>query len=251
MLKIILCAFNEAQNLSKLLSDLIEQLNFLQREFEIIFCLDCSNDNSFEIINGFKNQAKITILEQENVRGLGLAYKKNFRYVLANSLDQDLIISLDCDNTHNPNQLKEMIEYFEKNSLDLLVASRFFDKSIVSSFPAHRKFISKATSKILQILFSVKNIHQKNVIDYTSGYRIYRLKALRMVYQKYQEKFIEEPEFTYTCEILIKIFNENARIDEYPLNYDYTKKIGKSKLRILKNFKRLVLLILKLKFFSN
>lgn len=251
MLKIILCAFNEAQNLSKLLTDLIEQLNFLQREFEIIFCLDCSNDNSVEIINSYANQAKITILPQENIRGLGLAYKKNFQYVIANSQDQDLIISLDCDNTHNPNQLQEMIEYFEKNSLDLLIASRFFNKSIVSSFPIHRKFISKATSQILQIFFGVKNIHQKNILDYTSGYRIYRLKALQLIYQKYQEKFIEEPEFTYTCEILIKIFFEKSRIDEYPLNYDYTKKIGKSKLRILKNFQRLIMLILRLKFFSN
>ena len=45
-----------------------------------------------------------------------MAYKKNFQYVIANGQDQDLIISLDCDNTHNPNQLKEMMHDIKQNS---------------------------------------------------------------------------------------------------------------------------------------
>ena len=37
------------------------------------------------------------------------------KYLLENSLEEDLIISLDADNTHNPKQISSMIEYFEEN----------------------------------------------------------------------------------------------------------------------------------------
>ena len=190
MLKIILCAFNEEQNLQILLSDLTEQLELLQREFEIIFCLDGSNDNSLKIISLFSEKYKITILPIENQRGLGIAYKKIFKYLLNNFHDEDLIISLDADNTHNTKQIPSMIEKFENNKLDLLIASRFFDKSLISSFPIYRQMISKITSIILQNLFKVKNINQKNILDYTSGYRIYSSKIIKKLYEKYHDNFI-------------------------------------------------------------
>ena len=248
MIKIILCAYNEEQNLRKLLIDLTQQLELLQREFEIIFCLDGSNDNSEAVIAEFSKHHKIIILTKENTRGLGLAYKKIFLHVLKNSHEEDLIISLDADNTHNPTQIKEMINHFQEKSLDFLVASRFFEKSLISSFPFHRKIISKSTSLILQTLFGAKNIDQKNILDYTSGYRIYRKKTLEKLYEKYQDNFITEPEFTYTCELLIKISKLSLRLDEVAILYDYHKKIGVSKMRILQNSYRLFLMIFNLKF---
>ena len=90
MIKIILCAYNEEQNIRKLLTDLTQQLELLQREFEIIFCLDGSKDNSEAIISDFSKDFKINILPKENKRGLGLAYKKIFLYVLKNSNEEDL-----------------------------------------------------------------------------------------------------------------------------------------------------------------
>ena len=145
-------------------------------------------------------------------------------------------------------QIHEMVNYFQEKSLDFLVASRFFEKSIISSFPFHRKLISKSTSLILQMLFGAKNIHQKNILDYTSGYRIYKGKTLRKIYEKYQDNFITEPEFTYTCELLIKISKLSLRLDEVAILYDYHKKIGVSKMRILQNSYRLFLMIFNLKF---
>jgi len=248
LLKIILCAFNEAQNFKKLLTDLTLQLHILQRDFEIIFCLDGTTDNSMQIINEFSVNSKITILPIENTRGLGRAFKKVFLHLIKTCDDNDLVISLDADNTHNPKQIPDLITHFEKNSLDFLVASRFYEKSIIHSFPIHRRFISKTTSIILQTLFKVKNIHNKNILDYTSGYRLYKAKTLKKIYQNYQNNFIIEPEFTYTCELLIKIARNKFRLDEIPILYDYDKKIGKSKLKIMRNFYRLILMIFNLKF---
>jgi dolichol-phosphate mannosyltransferase len=245
LIKIIFCAFNEEQNLPKFLSNLTLELNILNRQFEIIACLDGSEDSSSQILSNLEKSYPIKTLEIKNQRGLGLAYKRLFLHVIENSNDDDLIISLDADNTHNPKQIGEMISHFEKNSLDFLVTARFCGNSVMKDFPLHRQFISKSISILLQILFSVKNISGSKLKDYTSGYRIYKSEKLKKLFAIHKDKFITEPDFTYTCELLINLSKLDTRFDEIAISYDYGKKIGKSKLRIFSNLKRLVILLFK------
>lgn len=206
-------------------------------------CIDGTIDRSPRVIAEFQKSHKITILPKKNQRGLGLAYKRLFLEVIKNSADEDLIISLDADNTHNPKQLSAMIEHFRKNSLDFLVASRFCGNSVMADFPIHRQFISKSTSLLLQNIFAIKKISGEKLQDYSSGYRIYRSEKLKKLYTKEKDNFITEPEFTYTCELLIKLARIGSRLDEIPLFYDYGKKVGKSKLRIGRNFWRLLVML--------
>lgn len=245
LIKIIFCAYNEEQSLPEFIHNLTHELHILNREFEIIVCLDGSQDSSWEILNEAKKSHPITILEVKNQRGLGLAYKRLFLHVIENSSDDDLIISLDADNTHNPKQIKEMVEHFEKNLLDFLVAARFCGKSVMKEFPIHRQFISKSISILLQILFPIRNISGTKLQDYTSGYRIYKTDKLKKLFAIHKDKFITEPEFTYTCELLINLSRLKPRVDEIAISYDYSKKIGKSKLRIFRNFRRLIILLMK------
>lgn len=246
MLKIILCALNEAQNLQTLIPNLSNEIKSLGANFKIIICIDGSNDESFSLLTDLQKKHPLEILPLKNEIGLGLAYKRLFTEIVNNSDDDDLAISFDCDNTHNPEQIAAMLNYFHSNSLDFLVASRFCNSSVIADFPIHRKFITKTTSLILQNLFAVKRISGKKLQDYTSGYRIYRAKKLKELFAIQKNNFITEPEFTYTCELLIKLARINSRLDEIPISYDYGKKNGKSKLRILRNFWRLMILLLKL-----
>ena len=199
-----------------------------------------------QIISTYQKIMPINVLNPLNQRGLGTAYKRIFTQIIHDSQDSDLIISLDADNTHNPKQIIEMLQIFNDKSLDLLVASRFCQKSFMDSFPIHRKFISIATSFILQSLFAVKLTSNTNLKDYTSGYRIYKAKKLKELFAQDQNNFIQEPEFTYTCELLIKLARLKAKIEEIPIYYNYNKKIGNSKLRILRNFIRLIVMIFNL-----
>jgi dolichol-phosphate mannosyltransferase len=243
LIKIIFCALNEAQNLGKFLTNLTYEAQLLAQDFEIIVCLDGSKDDSFSLVLEFAKFHPIKILPLKNQRGLGSAFKRLFLEVIKDSKDEDLIISLDSDNTHSSEQLSEMLDHFQKNNLDLLVASRFCKGSIVKNFPLQRRFISKTTSHFLQKLFSVKKISGEKLQDFTSGYRIYKAQKLKELFALHKENFINEPEFTYTCELLIKLARINCRIDEIPVNYNYGEKLGKSKLRIARNFFRLLILL--------
>ena len=243
MIKIILCCFNEAENLKKLLPDLEREMQLVKRDFELLICLDGTSDESLEVINNFSQNCKIKVLPQINQRGLGLAYKRLFLEIVKTCHDNDLVISLDADNTHDPQQIGEMLTYFEKNSLDFLVASRFYGNSLMEDFPFYRKMISKGTSLLLQTIFAVKKISGENLQDYTSGYRIYRVEKIKKLFAQEQNNFITEPEFTYTCEFIIKLSRIESRIDEIAISYDYGKKIGQSKLRIMRNFLRLLIML--------
>lgn len=243
MIKVLLCCLNEEKNLPKILTNLTYELGVLEEDFEILFCLDGTNDNSLQVISEFQKAHKITILPQKSQRGLGLAYKRLFLEVIENSADEDLIISLDADNTHNPEQISEMLTHFRSNTLDFLVASRFCGNSVMSDFPLHRRFISRSTSILLQGIFSIDRISGEKLHDYTSGYRIYRAKKLKELFAEEGDNFITEPEFTYTCELLIKLARLDSRFDEIPIFYDYGKKLGKSKLRVGRNFWRLLVML--------
>ncbi len=209
-------------------------------------CIDGTTDGSLRIISEFQKSHKITVLPKKNQRGLGMAYKRLFLEVIKNSADEDLAITLDADNTHNPQQISEMLKYFRDNSLDFLVASRFCGNSVMSDFPIHRQFISKSTSLLLQNIFAAKKISGKKLQDYSSGYRIYKVAKLKNLFAEEKDDFITEPEFTYTCELLIKLSRLDSRLDEIPIFYDYGKKVGKSKLRIGRNFWRLLVMLRRL-----
>ena len=244
MIKIIFCCLNEEKSLKKLISNLGHEMNLIKKDFEIIICLDGTDDNSIKIINEFQNIYKIKILPQINQRGLGLAYKRLFLEAIKDDVkNDDLIITIDADNTHNPNQIGEMLHQFDKNALDILIASRFCGNSVMDKFPIHRKFISKFTSILLQKIYAINKIENKKLQDYTSGYRIYKTKKLKELIDNEGESFIIEPEFTYTCEILIKLSRLKSRISEIAISYDYGKKIEKSKLRFSRNLYRLIIMI--------
>ncbi len=218
-------------------------MQLLSRDFEIIACLDGSKDESFSLVTNFTKFHPIKILPLQNQRGLGAAFKRLFLEVIKDSKDDDLVISLDADNTHDPVQISQMLEHFKQNNLDLLIASRFCKNSTVKKFPLRRRFISKSTSHLLQQIFSTKKISGENLQDFTSGYRIYKAQKLKELFALQKDNFIQETEFTYTCELLIKLAKINCRIDEIPIIYNYGVKLGKSKLRITRNFYRLIILL--------
>lgn len=250
MIKVLFCALNEEENLKKFLVDLTHEMQTLKEkngyDFEIIACLDGTTDNSVDLIEATSKFCNIRILPLSNQKGLGRAYKRLFEDVLNNCREEDLVVTLDADNTHNPNQIHEMVQYLKEHELDLLIASRFCNNSVMNDFPLYRKFISKTTAKLLRNLFRTKKINDKYLGDFTSGYRLYKTDKIIELKNKMGNKFISEPEFTYTCEFLIKLARIGAKIDEIPISYDYGKKMGKSKLSIIKNFWRLMVLLTKL-----
>ena len=243
MIFVTLPCLNEAENLKIIIPQIHKIFQNNNYEYKILVCYDCSTDDTESVVNNLQKEYNIELLPYQNKRGLGIAFLRLFQTAIKESQsDDDVIISLDADNTHDPNGMLLIMDKIE-SGYDVAIQSRFCDNSSMSGFPFFRKMISNSISLIMRTFFPVG---EKGIKDYTSSYRGYKVGIFKKVFEKYKNNFITETEFTYTIESIIKLGIITNKITETPLQYKYDKKIGKSKLRLFKNGKRFIILFFKL-----
>jgi len=245
MIFILLPCLNEAENLKIIIPEIHKLFQNNNYVYKILVCYDCSTDNTENIVNNFKKKSiNIELLDYKNKMGLGIAFLRLFKEaVKQKKTDNDIIITLDADNTHDPNGILLLLNKIN-SGYDLAIQSRFCKNSLITGFSNFRKLISLSISIVLRIIFPVG----ENIKDYTSSYRAYKISILEKAFEKFKDNFITETEFTYTIETIIKINTITKKITETPLKYRYDKKIGRSKLKLIKNGYRFIILITKLFF---
>ena len=112
---------------------------------------------------------------------------------------------MDADFSHNPNELASKIKFFNKNSLDMLISSRYMKKSKIVNWPLKRTILSKLSNLITRILLPVP------ITDYTNGYRLYSQRSVKIIVSqcgKIGDGFI------ILSEILLRIYYKKYKISE-------------------------------------
>ena len=119
-ISIIIPTYKEKENIFKLTKKILN----LYPNVNIFVIDDTKNLN---LKNKFKNN-KIKYFLRRNKRGRGSAVIYGLKKSLKNK-SNNIFIEMDADFSHNPNELKKKIKYFNKNKLDLLISSRYLKKS--------------------------------------------------------------------------------------------------------------------------
>jgi len=253
MIYIVLPVYNEENNILLLLKEISLLMidSTPHTDYEIVIVDDGSKDNSKVNINSFissdayNDNLKSTIsfhYHQKN-KGLAEALKTGILYCVEKGKERDIVITMDSDNTHTPGLIFSMLLLIYQGN-DIVVASRYKPSSRIIGVPINKKFVSFIGSIIFRVLFPIKNVK-----DYTSGYRAYKLSLLKK-YFKNNSNFISEPGFTCIVDILLKmrLSKENLIINEVPLILRYDKKEGASKMDIGVTTIQMLKLIFKRKF---
>lgn len=226
---IILPAYDEESSIKEVLSSLDLIIEKMAVDFTIIVCNDGSHDNTLEEIQKTSLLLKtpINIVNHSHNRGLGETIRDLFEAaVLIADQDNDVIIRMDCDKTHNPIYIQELL--FEINKgFDVVTTSRFLNGGGQVGVSRIRKTISKFANIYMKIFFPIKGIR-----EYTSGYRAYKSSIIQKALLIYGNDFLQLKEFGFACtlEKIVKLNLIGAKFSEIPFVLNYDMKTSKSKM---------------------
>lgn len=238
MIYIVIPIFNEEQNITNLYNEL-EGYSFEENHF-FVFSDDGSTDNTkLEIERHFPSDKTIVLGDGIN-RGPGAAFNVGFEWVIQHSKnDSDLVVTIEADCTSDLEILPVMLA-LNQLKFDLVLASVYAQGGGFDSTGFIRKFISSVANLLYRFVFDIK------VQTISSFYRVYSVTLLKKIKSKYGN-LIEENGFICMLEILTKAIHCEAKIIEVPMVLKSTKRLGKSKMKIVKTTMDYLKFLLKIK----
>lgn len=149
--------------LSNTLNNLSSKLADSGFSAHYIFVDDCSTDQTNEKLRElFGEQANFEILRHETNQGVAAAIMTGLA-----AAKTEIVCSMDCDCTYDPNELVQMIPLLEQD-VDLVTASPYHKSGGVRNVPEWRLFLSKGAS------FLYRRTLRTKLDTYTSCFRVYR-----------------------------------------------------------------------------
>ncbi|MFK7785694.1 MAG: polyprenol monophosphomannose synthase [Crocinitomicaceae bacterium] len=168
---VIIPTYNEEDNVERM----VEKVMSLEKDFHILFVDDNSPDQTATIIKRLmeKFSGRIHIEEREGKLGLGTAYIHGFHWAL--DRDYEYVFEMDCDFSHNPDDLIRLYNACHVDGADLSVGSRYVKGGKVSNWPLKRILMSYFASVYVRIILWI------GIKDTTAGFKCYRRTVLQKI----------------------------------------------------------------------
>lgn len=222
-------AYNEEGAIGNVLRGIARFRDMGRYEIKVLVVDDGSTDQTKNILARFTEQnSYLTVITHEQNRGLGEAITTILSYALENMDGDDVLVTMDADNTHSPLLIESMISRLDRYNLDLVVASRFTHGGCEIGLRAVRKLLSRGAMFFFKVFFPIKNLN-----DYSSGFRAYRVGIIREAQGKWG-KLVTTNGFDCMAEIAAKLSMMNIKAGEIPLVLRYDYKEGNSKMNVAK-----------------
>lgn len=226
MILVLLPAYNEEKSLPALLPKVQAALCNVAGGYRIVVCDDGSSDRTAELLDEYARTLPIEILRHRINRGLGETIRDLFEYAALHTQAGDVLVRMDCDDTHEPETIGAMLEKLNQG-YDVVIASRFEPGGGQHGLDAYRTAISRAANVFMKVFFPIKGLK-----EYSCGFRAYRAEAIQRAIDFYGNNFIQLKGLGFTCtlEKLIKLNILGMRFGEVPFELRYDQKVSESKM---------------------
>jgi glycosyltransferase involved in cell wall biosynthesis len=184
---IIIPAYNEAENIERVVNNLIE--NYPQYDYVLV------NDGSSDDTRKICAKKGYNFLDLPINVGLAGAIRAGIRY--ANYHGYDYAVQIDGDGQHDPKYIKDMLEKMRSAQADIVIGSRFKEKKKPHSM---RMLGSRIISGAIKLTTGGKNIE-----DVTSGMRLFNKRMIKNF--GYNMHYSPEPDtiaYLLNCDIKIE-----------------------------------------------
>ena len=211
---VIIPTYNEIENISKML-DTVMNLN---ENYDVLIVDDGSPDGTAQGVREKMDAfvGRIHREERTGKLGLGTAYIHGFKWALKR--DYEYIFEMDCDFSHDPNDLARLKKACEEGA-DLSIGSRYVKGVNVVNWPMSRVLLSYFASVY------VRFITRMPIQDATAGFKCYKRATLEGInFDK-----IHFVGYAFQIEMKFKVWQRKMSIVEVPVIFtDRTE--GQSKM---------------------
>jgi dolichol-phosphate mannosyltransferase len=204
LISAIIPTLNEKKNIEAL----CKKLSCIRIVSEVIFVDDNSEDGTFKEIQ------KMSILNKKFIGILRDNKEKNLSAsVLAGvfKAKNRLILVMDSDLQHNTSYILKMYQSFQKNSSDIVIASRFLNNNITGNLGLIRSILSNFC------IFLINSFFKKKTSDPLSGFFLCKKSMIIKEYKKF---------YLRGFKILFDILYNGrryARCEDIPIVFDKRK----------------------------
>ncbi|MFO0723858.1 MAG: polyprenol monophosphomannose synthase [Myxococcota bacterium] len=209
---ILLPTFNEAGNLERML----EAIHAAVPEAHVLVIDDNSPDGTGAIADAAASRWPWThVAHRPGKQGLGVAYRFGFRWALEQGYDR--IAQMDCDFSHDPNDLPRLFALLDAHPA--VIGSRRVSGGGTVGWPWYRKLISEAGSLYARTLLS------SPVRDLTAGFKAFRADTLRRL----DLERLRTDGFGFQIEVTANLLAMGVPIYEMPVRF-VDRTVGESKM---------------------
>ncbi|MEM1536991.1 MAG: glycosyltransferase family 2 protein [Candidatus Bathyarchaeia archaeon] len=206
LVSIVIPVFNEEPTVGNVIERVKAAIERMNLPYEILVIDDCSTDNSLEV----SKSKKVKVYQLERHMGKGYALRLGFKEAKG-----EIIVTLDSDGSHKPEELPMMLEPILRDEADLVVGSRFLSRENVFS-----NKLNKIGVQLFNLLIRI--LTGKATTDSQSGYRAFKSAVLEKIQLKSKGYEIES-------EMLVKALKSGFKSKEVSISFEQ-RTYGKSKL---------------------
>jgi dolichol-phosphate mannosyltransferase len=159
------------ENVQRMVRNVME----LEKKFHLLIVDDSSPDGTGQLIKDMveRSEGRLFIEERTGKLGLGTAYIHGFKWALER--DYQFIFEMDCDFSHNPEDLVQLYNAAINEPADLVVGSRYIKGVNVVNWPMGRVLMSYYASAYVRMITGM------SIRDTTAGFKCYKRQVLETI----------------------------------------------------------------------
>ena len=211
---LVLPTYNEAENIHPM----VKRLMGLETVLDVLVVDDNSPDGTGDIADELADgNDRVHVLHRQEKDGLGRAYCAGFAWALER--DYDFVCEMDCDFSHNPDDIARFLEKAETEDADLVLGSRYCEGIRVINWPLNRLLLSMFAGKYVRAITGMP------FTDPTGGFKCFR----RRVLQAIDLDRVKANGYSFQIELTHILWRTGHKIAEVPIIFT-DRFVGTSKM---------------------
>ena len=201
---IIVPTVNERENLPRM----VQKLLSLPAGMDVLVVDGNSSDGTGKIADELAaKHPQVHVLHEQKKNGLGRAYIAGFKWALENKYE--FIFEMDCDFSHDPDEVVNFLAVVKNDNADLVLGSRYSGGVRVLNWPLKRLLLSRCAGVYVWLVTGMP------FTDPTGGYKCFR----RLALQALDLDKIQCHGYGFQIELTNKLWRKGFKVAEVPITF--------------------------------